>query len=174
MEAKPKIVIIGHARHGKDTLAKALFILYNLSFKGSSEAASEIFIYDRLKDQYGYKSPAECFEDRVNHRKEWYDLIVQYNKHDKARLAKEIMAESDIYVGMRSNEEIKECLAQGVFNLVIGVYNPRVPLESPDSFNIDLWGQSDFVIPNAGKPVDLIGKAKTLILCDSFSRLHCF
>jgi hypothetical protein len=80
-----------------------LFFGYN--YKSSSLAASEIFIYDTLKDKYGYKTPEECFEDRVNHRAEWFDLICDYNKDDKARLAKEIMKSADIYVGMRSNEE---------------------------------------------------------------------
>lgn len=164
METKPKIVIIGHARHGKDTLARAFKALYNLSFTGSSEAASDLFIYNILKDKYGYKTSTECFEDRVNHRKEWYDLIVEYNKFDKARLAKDIMANSDMYVGMRSNEELEESLEQGVFDYVIGVYNPRLPLESTDSFNIDLWKQSDFVIPNAGKSIDLLRKAGNLRL----------
>ena len=33
----------------------------------------------------------ECFEDRVNHRSEWFDLITNYNKEDRTRLTKEIL-----------------------------------------------------------------------------------
>lgn len=159
-----KILIIGHARHGKDTLANALSFWYGLNYKGSSEAASEIFIYDALKEKYGYKTPVECFNDRVNHRAEWYDLICEYNSLDRARLAKAIMFDNNIYVGMRSNDEIDECLRQRIFDLIIGVYNPRLPEEGKDSFNINLWQKSDIIIPNAGTTTDLFYKAIKLRL----------
>lgn len=157
-----KICIIGSARHGKDTVAEMLQKELGFTFKSSSVAASEIFLYDILKEKYGYKSPEECFEERVNHRAEWHDLICEYNKEDKAKLAKGILATSDMYVGMRSNEELQECLKQGLFAFIIGVYNPREPEESKDSFNIDIWKNSDFVVPNAGTIKDLENKVKHL------------
>jgi dephospho-CoA kinase len=150
-----KILIIGHARHGKDTLAEILNGLYGFSFKSSSRAASQIFLYDELKTKYGYTSPDECFADRVNHRKEWHDLICEYNKEDRSRLAKDILKTYDIYVGMRSKDEIKECQRNSLFNLIIGVFNPNMPLEDKSSFNIDLWQMSDVVIPNSGTIDDL-------------------
>ena len=145
-----KLLIIGHARHGKDSVAELLHKHFEYSFQSSSVAASEIFLYDVLKEKYGYQTPLECFEDRVNHRSEWHDLICEYNKTDKARLAKAIMSKSDIYVGMRSNEEIEKCHHQDVFDLVIGVFDPRKPLEPASSFDIDMWSQADIVIPNGG------------------------
>jgi dephospho-CoA kinase len=151
----PKILLIGHMRHGKDTVADLLNELYGYKSKSSSVAAAEIFLYDALKDKYGYKNFMECFEDRVHHREEWFDLIVEYNRYDKARLAKEIMKYNDIYTGMRSHEECDECIRQGVFNYVIGVYDPRKPLEPSSSFNIDLWEKADFIIPNSGTLEDL-------------------
>jgi hypothetical protein len=143
-----KILIIGHARHGKDTVAELIRENYGLNFKSSSQAASDI--YDELKDKYGYETPEECFADRVNHRAEWHDLICGYNYFDKARLAKEILLEVDMYVGMRSNEEVERCLDEGLFDLVVGVFNPDQPLEDEDSFDINLWEKADLVIPNAG------------------------
>ena len=103
MEEKkfPKLLIIGHQRHGKDTLAEILNEEFGLRFKSSSLSAAEIFIYDELKYKYEYKTPEECFEDRVNHRAEWYNMICDYNKDDKARLAKGILESADCYVGMR-------------------------------------------------------------------------
>jgi hypothetical protein len=144
-----KILIIGSARHGKDTAAEILWELFGYTFESSSMAAARIFLYKALKDKYGYKSFQECFEDRVNRRVEWHDLITEYNKDDKARLAKEILKESDIYVGMRSGTECDECLKQGIFDLVIGIYNPRLPEENRHSFNINLWEKSHIVIPNS-------------------------
>jgi dephospho-CoA kinase len=145
-----KILIIGHARHGKDTLAEILNKEFGLTFKSSSMAAAEIFIYATLKETYGYNTPDECFEDRVNHRKEWFDLITEYNSVDKTALAAEILSYNDMYVGMRDSAEIEGCNAKGMFDFVVGVFNPSLPLEAPDSFNIDLWDSSDFVIPNSG------------------------
>lgn len=157
-----KILLIGHMQHGKDTFAEMLQDLYGCKYQSSSAAASSIFLYDALKAKYGYSSPKECFEDRVNHRAEWHQLICKYNKYDKARLAKEILRNAEIYVGMRSDEEVQECVRQGLFDLIIGVYDPRKPLEPADSFNIDIWKMSDIIIPNAGTLEDLYGKAQKL------------
>lgn len=143
-----KLLIIGHARHGKDTVADYLKDLYNYTSKSSSVAALEIFLYDALKEKYGYTSLQQAFEDRVNHRGEWHDFICEYNKEDKSALAKKIMTTSDIYIGMRSNAELDECLKQKVFDLVIGVWDGRKPLENKKSFDIDIWEKSDIIIPN--------------------------
>ena len=89
-----KVLIVGHARHGKDTLAEILHEEYGLTYKSSSLAASEIFLYDSLKAKYGYKTPEECFEDRVNRRDEWHNLICGFNLYYKARLAKHIMEDN--------------------------------------------------------------------------------
>lgn len=157
-EIKDKILIIGHARHGKDTVAEIAKRLFGLKFESSSQAACRIFLFDALKNKYGYKTSNECFEDRINHRVEWHNLICEYNHLDKARLAKEILRDSDIYVGMRSYDEVHACLAQGVFKAIIGVFDPRKPLESANSFNIDLWASADIVIPNGSSLSDLENK----------------
>ena len=154
-----KLLIIGHARHGKDTFAEFLRDLYGYTFESSSLAASNIFIYDKLKYIYNYKTPEECFNDRVNHRAEWYNLIVDFNRNDRSALAKEILKKSDIYVGMRDNDEIEECIKQGLFDLIIGVYNYRVPEEDKSSFNINLWEKSDIIIPNSQGVEDLKRRA---------------
>ncbi len=149
-----KLLILGHARHGKDTFAEILNKHYGFKFKSSSVAASEIFLYDTLKEKYGYTSSDECFEDRVNHRGEWHNLICDYNKDDRAKLAKEILKQADCYVGMRSGEEIKECMAQGLFDLIIWVdASERLPLESSDSFDIDIK-MADFIVQNNGTPAE--------------------
>ena len=161
------LLIIGHARHGKDTVAEMLRDNFGLTFKSSSLAASEIFLYDALKEKYGYKTPEECFEDRVNHRAEWKDLIVEYNSKDYTRLAGDILKDCDMYVGMREHKEIAACKEKGMFDWVVGVFDPRKPEEPKDSFNINLWEEADFVIPNAGTLEDLerkVGKIFTEIL----------
>jgi hypothetical protein len=146
---KLKILIIGHAQHGKDTSAEIINSLFGYSFDSSSVAAARIFLYEKLKDKYGYGNFMECFEDRVNKRKEWHDEIKAFNAEDPTRLAREILKENDVYVGMRSNIEIVSCVDAGVFDLVIGIYDYRKPLESPNSFDINLWERTDIIIPNS-------------------------
>jgi len=161
-----KLLILGHARHGKDTFAEILNEHFGLKFKSSSVAASEIFIYDELKHKYEYKSPEECFEDRVNHRQEWHEMIVDFNKDDRARLAKEILKQADCYVGMRSGLEIEECVRQGLFDLIIWVdASDRLPLEGKESFNID-ESYADVIIPNNGTFEEF--KARTIRFGEAF------
>lgn len=157
-----KILIIGHARHGKDTVAKMIFEQIGLNYASSSEVANEVFIYDALKEKYEYKNLNQCFEDRINHRAEWFDMITEYNREDGARLAKDILKEHDIYVGMRNNMELQECKRQGLFDFIIGVYDTNKPLEPKESFDIDLFKESDVVIMTSSdikkteKAIDLV------------------
>lgn len=134
----PKLLILGPARWGKDSMAEILNEEFGYTFESSSQSAANIFLYDLLKEKYGYNSPEECFEDRVNHRKEWYEAICEYNKDDRAKLAKGILERSDCYVGMRDRDEIEECLKQGIFDLIVWVdASKRLPPEDSSSFNID-------------------------------------
>jgi hypothetical protein len=144
----PKLLIVSHGRWGKDTMAEILNEEFGYSFESSSQSAANIFLYDLLKDKYGYDTPEECFEDRVNHRQEWYEAICDYNKHDKARLAKGILERCDMYVGMRNREEIDECIKQGLFDLIVWIdSSKRVAEEDPSSFNIDK-SCADIIIDN--------------------------
>jgi hypothetical protein len=53
-------------------------------------------------------------------------------------------------VGMRDSEEIKECIIQNLFDLIIWVdASKRLPLESKESFNIDI-NDADIIIDNNG------------------------
>lgn len=157
-----KLLLVGHMRHGKDTVAELLKEYYGLNFISSSQACADIFIYDELKDKYGYKTPEECFLDRVNHRDEWYQMICNYNKDDKAKLAKEILKYNHTYVGMRDWAEIQECLKQELFDLVIWVdASKRLPQESAESFNITTK-DADVIIENNGSLEELKEKVKRI------------
>ena len=145
---KTKLLIISHKRWGKDTMVEILRDEFNLKFISSSQAASDIFIFDTLKDKYGYKTPEECFEDRVNRRQEWYELICEYNKEDKTRLAKKILEKANVYVGMRDRREIEDCIKIGLFDLIVWVdASKRLPKEDKESFNIDI-SCADVIIDN--------------------------
>ena len=147
---KLRICVIGHKRHGKDSMAEILRDEIGLRFMSSSQAAADIFIYDALKEKYGYKTPEECFEDRVNHRPEWYQMICDYNKDDRTKLAKGILKLTDCYVGMRDRDEIEACVENKIFDLIVWVdASERLPEEDKSSFNIDK-SCADIIIDNNG------------------------
>jgi len=151
MNTRPKLMIIGYAGHGKDTVCEILKDKYGFKFKSSSEVALHEVIYPALKDKYGYSSPEECFEDRVNHRAEWYELIKEYNKEDKTKLARLIYADNDIYCGIRSIEELEAVSNAGLYDYLVWVdAYPRTDVEPIDSCNIRMHATNfDFYIDNA-------------------------
>jgi len=153
-----KLLIIGHKRSGKDTLA-AILENYGLTFDSSSLAAARIFIFDKLRSKYGYTTIEECFEDRVNHRQEWFDLICAYNKHDKARLYNQITKIRDGYVGMRNVEEFEAVDP----DLVIWVdAAKRLPPET-GSMNIPSdHPKIDIVLPNNGSEREFLKRCHLL------------
>ena len=111
-----KILILGHGRHGKDTVAEILQTKLGLKFQSSSMAALDA-IFPALDAVMGYRSPGIslnkakqfAFRDRHSKRRLWKALITLYNSPDKTALCRKILEESDIYVGMRCNEEYEAC-----------------------------------------------------------------
>lgn len=163
---KRKILILGDARHGKDTLAKTISSNSDYFFASSSETALDIFLRDVLKEKYGleYSSRKEAYDDRVNHRDKWFKEICKYNREDKLKLCKEVFKIADIYVGMRSSLEVEEGIAKGLFDYIVGIYDYRKPREDSNSNTADVLKYSDFVITNNGGLVDLENKVINIVL----------
>lgn len=152
-----RILILGHARHGKDTAAEYISEKYGLDFEGSSMLFAELS-YDIM----GYDSAKECFEDRINHRPLWSKLIAQYCHKDKARLGKEVYASNDIHCGIRQQDELEAVIDE--FNpLVLWVdASKRLPLEPATSFNISKpYGA--ITLDNNGDDLELFGQIDTLL-----------
>jgi len=153
---KPKILVVGHARHGKDTVAQILKDGWGLNFCSSSYAAAEKVVFPVLSKEYGYTTLEECYADRVNHRSEWKALITEYNAFDKTRLAKEIMSENDIYVGMRCHKELGACVEAKIFDHIVWVDASYRKEPEPISSNTIKKENADYVLDNNGSMNDLI------------------
>lgn len=157
-----KVIIIGHGRNGKDSVAEWLSRRFGYTFESSSHYCARRFIYDALRVPLGYSTFEECYADRRNHRATWAALIKSYNAKDPARLAREIYAENDMYVGIRSNLEFEEARNEGLFQLAIWVdASERIEPESKDSFDIDI-SKADIVINNNGTEEELYSRLETL------------
>jgi len=155
MEKKKTFLVIGHARHGKDTVSEILCKNLNLTFVSSSLILAEEVIYPKLKDLYGYKSVEECFNDRSNHRKEWFTLLKEYNTPDKARLGRLILSKHDLYCGLRNIEEFYALKEINAFNYIIWVdASERKPLEPITSMTITKE-HADIIIDNNKTLLDL-------------------
>ena len=150
MSNRHKLLIIGHGRHGKDTVCEILRDNYNYSFESSSKFCSKLFIYNDLKDKYGYADEEACYADRHNHRTEWYNAICDYNVPDAARLGREIFGAHDIYCGLRNKREFHAMKNTGVFDYAIWVdRSDHLPPESKDSMSLEQW-MADYTVDNNG------------------------
>ena len=136
-----KILVLGYARHGKDTAAKR-YTANNpgTRFSSSSWFAANHFIFKQLCALgYGYLSVQECYDDRRNHRKLWHALIARYNADDPTRLARHLLKRNDIYVGMRAKREVQACFSAGLFDLCYWVdASQREGPESAESMDFGL------------------------------------
>lgn len=153
----PKILVIGYARHGKDTVAEMLRDGYGLTFTSSSMFCAENIMlpYFREKERQPgspvYPDALACFNDRGAHRAEWYEQIRAYNSGDEARLAREITASHDLYCGMRSAEELEACRRANIFDAVIWVDASKrgIPPEPASSCTVTP-SMADYVLDNGG------------------------
>jgi len=156
-------MILGYARHGKDTVAEILRDNLGLKFASSSFAAAEKVMRPFLAAKgITYNSLEECYADRVNHRQDWYEQIKAYNNPDGARLAREIYKDNDIYVGMRSEVELEAVRKEGLYDYSIWVDRSKyVAPESSASCSITPV-MANWVIDNNGTLEQL--KVNTLAL----------
>ena len=155
MNKKPKLLIIGYARHGKDTVAEILSQQYGYTYMSSSQYCAEKVVYPVLKPLYNYQNAEECFQDRVNHRKEWFDLITSYNYPDRSRLGKSIFEVSHIYCGLRNYEEFLSLRDDRVFDYSVWVDRSQHLPPEDESSNTLYSSLADLSIDNNGTLSDL-------------------
>ncbi len=162
----PKLLVVGHARHGKDSVCDILRSHFGFEFESSSQTCMRLFIFDALKDKYGYANYAECHADchaSAERRAEWFNLISEFNAGDGARLGKLIFSEFDIYCGLRNDREFFAMKDQGVFDFLIWVDRSKIlPPEPASSMKIQRnW--ADFEIDNNGTPEQLVENTQAVI-----------
>lgn len=179
---RPRLMILGHARHGKDTAAEWLAKNHDYKFVSSSWFMCERVVWKAIHNSYEremflerltpaqrlcrerefvemrarYADIQQCYVDRANYRGMWYDLIAAYNGSDPARLTKAIFAEgNDIYVGLRNARELHTGRLQKAFDLAIWIdASLRCPPENKSSCTVEPW-MADVIVDNNGTMADL-------------------
>ena len=151
---RPKLLILGYARHGKDTVAEMLHRKYGFRFMSSSEFVGREIIWETW-GKTRYHSFEAMFADRVNWRKQWMEMISLYNTPDKAKTARTMLERGyDLYVGMRRLDELDA--ARDLFDYVIWV--DRSEHLPPETGSMDITrdnARPDFVVDNNGTLEDL-------------------
>lgn len=151
----PKILVIGHAQHGKDTVCEMLRDKYAFRFTSSSMFCAEHIIMPMFKPGV-YATPYDCYKDRSNYRAFWYSAIQRYLSKDAARLGRAIFEQNDIYCGVRSETELNGIVQARLADHVIWVdASKRKPLESPESCTVHPL-MANIVIDNNGTHEELV------------------
>ena len=160
--SKPKFLIIGYARHGKDTVAEILRDKYGFRFTSSSEFVGREIIWEQW-GKIRYPTFEDMFADRVNWRELWMQMISLYNTPDKTRTARTMLSRGyDMYVGMRRQDELDA--SRHLFDYVIWV--DRSKHQPPETGSMDITQETarpDYVIDNNGTLGDLEEDIDTLV-----------
>lgn len=146
-----RLLIIGHGRHGKDSVGEILRDHYGLRSVSSSEFAAQKAVFPLVSDLYPDWRAA--YEDRHAHRDLWFHAIRAYNLRPGPMLAEQILEDHDIYTGMRARAEFER--SRHLFDLVVWVdASDRLPPEPGGSMEL---GPDDagWIIDNNG-PADAL------------------
>ena len=151
---KPRLLIIGYGRHGKDTVAQMLADKHDFKFTSSSEFVGRECIWE-VWGKIRYPDFETMFADRHNWRETWMRLISMYNTPDKSRTASTMIERGyDMYVGMRRMDEYEA--SRHLFDHVIWV--DRSEHLPPETGSMDITPEladPDFIIDNNGTLEDL-------------------
>lgn len=167
-----RIIICGHSRHGKDTLAKLLMHHYGLRYQSSSWFAKD-FVWehdDAIKSQFA--TPFEAWEhrnDTTDLQRLWFKAIQEMNRKDKTTLATLLFSFMQTYCGMRDLPELEACKDKWPDCVIIWVdATERLKAQCSKSNTISA-NDCDFTIPNNGTEREFEFKVKRV-----FSHLKGF
>lgn len=163
---KPKLLIVGYARHGKDTVGEILRDEYGFKFTSSSMFVAQEVMWDNWGCAV-YDNFDEMFEDRINNRVLWMQMISAYNTPDKTKTAHTMIERGyDMYVGMRRLDELEACRERGFLDAIVWVdASDRKP---PETGSMDITRENakpDYVIDNNGSLEDLYANVH-IFACD--------
>lgn len=107
-----KLLVLGHAGVGKDTVCELLCETKQLVYKHTSMIAAKIVMQEFEKLDIKYDSAKDCYEDRNKHRNFWFSTLREYNYKYANAFFTLATQESDIYCGMRDTAEFRAVLPE--------------------------------------------------------------
>ncbi|MCA0851492.1 hypothetical protein [Salipiger thiooxidans] len=162
----PRLLVIGHGRHGKDTAAALLAQALGVSWASSSEFVAQRAVWPLVEGRGPWRDWQAMYEDRHAHREMWFHAIAAYNLAPGPSLAEQLLEDHAIYVGMRRRAEL--VATRQLFDCVVWVDGSRrLPGEDPASMQLTRR-DADLILDNNGTREDLersVTEAVHLIAC---------
>jgi hypothetical protein len=149
-----RLALVGPGRSGKTTAARWLAEHTPLRYVESTSAAAAKLVCGHPSMQGRYRTLEECYADRRNHREQWRDIILDYNRPDGLRLYRDMVRENDILDGIRDPRELRACREAGLVEAVVWVRRD-VPADPSLGFGPEV---ADYVIENDGTFPELYGR----------------
>jgi len=147
-----KLIINGHAQHGKDFFADRVADMLGLRKLNASMWFAEKVLMPAFPSEYACVEQA--YQDRVNHRSLWYEMMRMGDWQAR------FMEVSDIFCGHRNIEEHQQMVADtGAFRIWVNwVDKPHEPAASSQWQNPDdIMINHDFIFTHNGHPDELDG-----------------
>lgn len=154
-----KILVLGHARHGKDTVAERLAERLNISYTPASLIAAEL-IYDKFP--VTFNSPEDAYNKRAQYRTVWFDTIAERCERNKTFLADLVFETNLIYAGTRAKDELDAIITKYKPIIIWVDASERCSPEHPDSMQIE-YRRGWLRLTNNSTEEDLLKKVDLLV-----------
>lgn len=153
---KPKILLVGSGRAGKDTFGPMLARAMKLTFAGTTSKYLSPYVAKKLgvSEEEAYNRRHESNEMRML----WYETGNEIREGDAGLLVKEAFKHGDITGGIRAVEEIQAVKEKGLADLVVWIERD-VPVDPTMTFGP---GWADLIVTNNGTEAELNRKAERL------------
>ena len=147
----PNIMILGHADHGKTTIAKQVVALKpEIKFIDSSQFAMDSCVLPEAKKLVPDITIDDIKKFKPLMREFMCWAIKKYCVDDRAKLGKDIFEQSDMYVGCRSQDEYQAQIDAGLIDLTFYVKNIN-KVENDPSMEIGFDPFTMILLQNDGK-----------------------
>ena len=152
--SKPRILVVGHARHGKDTVALYMQKMHDYRFVSPSWMYLMEVIWPAIRGVYQtsttfrnvrelaemeiqYENVSDALEYKGEHRKLWFDLISEWLSGDLLRAARIVYGDGHIHCGIRRVDEFTAvCEEFNPYVVWVNSLERGVPPEPKESFQL--------------------------------------
>ena len=151
----PVVSFVGYGRAGKDTAAKIYCQLMQITYGGSTSLAVLPYVAHATGDREW-----ECYSKRHANREFWFRFCNELRRGEPDLLAKLVLSQGDVLVGVRAAEEFRCLIPGGVADINVWIDRRDTPVDSTVEFTRD---EADLVIDNNGSINELREKLNRLV-----------
>lgn len=117
----PVLAFCGHGRSGKDLGAEWLGNSFHATYNGSLSS----IVCPLIASAVGV-TVEECFKTRHENREYWFRFCNRLRYDDPTLLARMLLSQADIVVGIRGAVELDACKRRNIIDLSMWILNDRV------------------------------------------------